>query len=35
MNEQWRGEYPSQQQQSQTSSILTQEPPNNIPLLST
>ena len=31
----WPGNYPSQQQQSQTMSILTQQPPNNIPLSST
>ena len=35
LNEQWQGNYPSQQQQSQTLSILTQQPPNNIPLSST
>ena len=35
MNRHWRGDYPSQQQQSQTLPILTQEPPNNTPLSST
>ena len=35
MNRHWRGDYPSQQQQSQTLSIITQEPPNNTPLSST
>jgi len=31
----WQGNYPSQQQQSQTLSILTQQSPNNIPPSST
>ena len=31
----WPGNYPSQQQQSQTMSILTQKSPNNIPPSST
>ena len=35
INGHWQGDYPSQHQQSQTSSILTQEPPNNIRLSST
>ena len=35
MNGHWRGEYLSQQKQSQTLSILTQEPPNTTSLSST